>query len=521
MTLSKNLHFTSSFTNELPADTEKDNYTRIVKNAVFSFVKPHIFENPKLIIVSKEMLEELEIEDDTSKDFIDIFSGKKLPKKVKPYAMAYAGHQFGQWAGQLGDGRAINLGELEGKINKWQIQLKGAGPTPYSRSGDGFAVLRSSVREFLISEAMHHLGIASTRALCLIETGENVLRDKLYNGNIAHEKGAIVCRVSPSFIRFGNFELLAARQDLKSLKLLIDYTIKYHYSSLLEIENEKERYIQLVRAVSQKTQKMVVNWMRVGFVHAVMNTDNMSILGETIDYGPYGWIDNFDRGWTPNTTDKHERRYRFGNQINVAQWNLMQLANAIFPLINELQSLQEILDDYQKDVSIAFYKMQFEKLGLYTKNIEDKLFIDELLTLLESSEIDMTIFYRNLANFTHYNSFYKKLRDYSYQPNTIENNKGKWQNWLQQYQKFIENEGLGSTIRKEKMNAINPKYVLRNYMVQQAIEQAENKDYSLIFELHELLKTPYAEQTDKEQWFAKRPDWALDKFGCSTLSCSS
>lgn len=521
MTLSKNLRFTSSFTDELPADIETENYTRQVKNAVFSFVKPYIFENPKLIIASKEMLQELDINDANSKDFLNIFSGKKLLPNMNPYAMAYAGHQFGQWAGQLGDGRAINLGELKGKTNTWQVQLKGAGATPYSRNGDGFAVLRSSIREFLISEAMHYLSIASTRALCLIETGENVPRDKLYNGNIAYEKGALVCRVSPSFIRFGNFELLAARQDLKSLKLLTDYTIKHHFSNLLEIKNEKERYIEFVRTVSRNTQKMVVNWMRVGFVHAVMNTDNMSILGETIDYGPYGWIDNYDRAWTPNTTDKHERRYRFGNQINVAHWNLMQLANAIFPLINELQSLQEILDNYQKDVSIAFYKMQFEKLGLYTKNIEDKLFIDELLNLLESCEIDMTIFYRNLADFTHYNSFYKKLSDYSYEPNIVENNKEKWQNWLKQYQNFIEDEGLNHNVRKEKMNAINPKYVLRNYMVQQAIEQAEKEDYSLIFELHELLKNPYAEQKDRGKWFAKRPDWALDKFGCSTLSCSS
>lgn len=522
MSLSKNLHFTSSFTKELPADKETENYTRQVKNAVFSFVKPHIFENPKLIIASKELLEELQIEDAESKDFIELFSGKKLPQNVKPYAMAYAGHQFGQWAGQLGDGRAINIGELKGKSKVWQIQLKGAGPTPYSRSGDGFAVLRSSVREFLISETMHHLGISTTRALCLLETNEMVLRDKLYNGNPEYEKGALVCRVSPSFIRFGNFELLSARQDLQTLKQLTDFTINYHYSDLLSINNDKERYIHFIRQVSERTQKTMIEWMRVGFVHAVMNTDNMSILGETIDYGPYGWIDNFDRGWTPNTTDKQQRRYRFGNQINVAQWNIMQLANALFPLVNDLAPLQEILDDFQKDVNQAFYKMLCEKLGLFNNNLIENEFIDKLLNLLESCEIDMTIFYRNLANFESAEEFYIKLQSYSYNASLVEDQKEKWLSWFNNYKVFLEKEHLNPLERKRKMNAINPKYVLRNYMVQQAIEKAENKsDYSLIFELYELLKHPYSEQKDKENWFAKRPDWALNKFGCSTLSCSS
>jgi len=277
-------------------------------------------------------------QDIQSNQFLEVMTGNSIIENSKPFAMCYAGHQFGNWAGQLGDGRAINLGE----IKNWALQLKGAGPTPYSRTADGLAVLRSSIREYLCSEAMHHLGVPTTRALSLSLTGDQVLRDVLYDGNPAYEKGAIVSRVAKTFLRFGNFELFAARNDLKNLKILADYTIKSHFSHL---GNPcKEVYLKFFQEITNKTLEMIIHWQRVGFVHGVMNTDNMSILGLTIDYGPYGWLEGFDFGWTPNTTDKQHKRYRFGNQPTIGLWNLYQLANALYPLIDEATPLEEILE---------------------------------------------------------------------------------------------------------------------------------------------------------------------------------
>ena len=297
-------------------------------------------------------------QDIQSNQFLDVMTGNSIIENSKPFAMCYAGHQFGNWAGQLGDGRAINLGE----IKNWALQLKGAGPTPYSRTADGLAVLRSSVREYLCSEAMHHLGVPTTRALSLSLTGDQVLRDIMYNGNSAYEKGAIVSRVAKSFLRFGNFELFAARNDLKNLKILTDYTILRHFSHL---GNPcKEVYLKFFQEVTNKTLEMIVHWQRVGFVHGVMNTDNMSILGLTIDYGPYGWLEGFDLGWTPNTTDKKHKRYRYGNQPTIGLWNLYQLANALYPLIDEAAPLEEILERYQLDFKTESLHMMRSKLGL-------------------------------------------------------------------------------------------------------------------------------------------------------------
>ena len=276
---------------------------------------------------------------------------KVLPN-TNPYAMCYGGHQFGHWAGQLGDGRAINLAEVEHKGKSWVLQLKGAGETPYSRTADGLAVLRSSIREYLCSEAMFHLGVPTTRALSLVLSGDKVLRDVMYDGNQAYEKGAIVSRISPSFLRFGSFEIFAARKDTENLKNLVDYTIKHHFTHLGV--SSKENYINFFKEVSERTLKMIIDWQRVGFVHGVMNTDNMSILGLTIDFGPYGWLEGFDFGWTPNTTDRQHKRYRYGNQPNIGLWNLYQLANALYPIIEEVDPLNTILEQYKIDFEKQF-----------------------------------------------------------------------------------------------------------------------------------------------------------------------
>lgn len=518
------LNIKDSFNKELPADSILENSRRQVANACFSFVTPKQTAKPEVLHVSDNMRDNLGLTeaDSKSESFLNVFTGNTVLENTQPYAMCYGGHQFGNWAGQLGDGRAINLCEVEHNNKSWTLQLKGAGETPYSRTADGLAVLRSSIREYLCSEAMYHLGVPTTRALSLALTGDNVLRDMLYDGNAAYEKGAIVSRVSPSFLRFGNYEILAARQEVETLKTLVNYTIKHHFSHLGE--PSKESYIQFFKDVSERTLQMIIHWQRVGFVHGVMNTDNMSILGLTIDYGPYGWLEDFDFGWTPNTTDSQNKRYRYGNQPNMGLWNLYQLANALFPLIEEAEPLETILNQYKADFEVESLKMMRSKLGLQKEEEQDKLLIQDLEDHLQLSETDMTIFFRNLAHFKIENpeEGLKIVADAFYVPTEISDIiSQKWRDWFNRYASRLQSETRSGLERKEEMNLVNPKYVLRNFMAQLAIDDANTGDYNLINELYKLLKQPYAEQPEHEKWFAKRPDWARHKVGCSMLSCSS
>ncbi|EGV44552.2 YdiU family protein [Bizionia argentinensis JUB59] len=512
------------FIKELPADPILENSRRQVLKACFSYVEPKKTAKPELLHVSDEMLTNLGLSeaDSHSEHFLNVFTGNTVLENTKPYAMCYGGHQFGNWAGQLGDGRAINLFEIEHDNKSWVLQLKGAGETPYSRSGDGLAVLRSSVREYLCSEAMYHLGVPTTRALSIAITGDNVLRDMLYDGNSAYEKGAVVSRISPSFLRFGSYEIFSSRQDVESLKTLVDYTIKHHFSRLGA--PSKETYIQFFAEVSQRTLEMIIHWQRVGFVHGVMNTDNMSILGLTIDYGPYGWLEDFSYGWTPNTTDIQHKRYRYGNQPNMGLWNLYQLANALYPLIEDAEPLETVLNQYKTDFDVESLKMMRSKLGLENEDELDKLLIQDLEDNLQLSETDMTIFFRNLSRFNKENPSegLKIVADAFYVPTEISDKiRQEWNEWFQRYAKRLQNETLSDADRRIQMNTINPKYVLRNYMSQLAIDDADKGDYRLIDELYQLLKQPYTEQPKYEKWFAKRPDWAKHKAGCSMLSCSS
>lgn len=519
------LNIQDHFNKELPADPDRNNTRRQVRESCYSFVEPLTPAAPTLIHVSQEMLDELGIseEDKNSAAFLNIFSGSKILEGSKPYAMCYGGHQFGHWAGQLGDGRAINLAEVIHNDKSWALQLKGAGPTPYSRSADGFAVLRSSIREHLCSEAMHHLGVPTTRSLSLILTGDQVLRDMMYDGNAAYEQGAVVCRVSPSFIRFGNFEILAARKDITNLKLLADYTIKHHFTDIQS--SGKEAYLAFFKEVAERSLEMVVHWQRVGFVHGVMNTDNMSILGLTIDYGPYGWLEPYDLNWTPNTTDRTNKRYRYGNQPSVVLWNLYQLANALYPLVEDVSAFEKILDQFKADFSTQFVEMMRQKLGLQEKEKQDINIIEALFANFEKSETDVTIFYRLLSKITKDEeaaSAFTKVKDAFYQTNEITGELAEnWKAWFALYLERIQRESNSDEDRAKQMNLTNPKYVLRNYMAQLAIDAAEKKDYSIIEELHNLLKLPYSEQPAFEKWFVKRPEWARTKVGCSMLSCSS
>lgn len=514
----------NTFITQLPADPNLENRRRQVPEACFSFVMPKQTSHPELLHVSSEMIEAIGLteQEAQSEEFLNIMTGNKVVENTRPFAMNYAGHQFGNWAGQLGDGRAINLFEVEHDGKQWMLQLKGAGPTPYSRSGDGLAVLRSSIREYLCSEAMHHLGVPTTRALSLALTGDDILRDVMYDGNPEYEKGAIISRLSPSFLRFGSYEVFAARQDHKSLKTLVDFTINQHYPHLGT--PSKDTYIKFFAEVSRLTLEMIIHWQRIGFVHGVMNTDNMSILGLTIDYGPYGWLEGFDFGWTPNTTDREHKRYRYGNQPNMGLWNLYQLANAIYPLIEDVKPLEAILEKYTVDFEVKSLEMMRSKLGLQSAHKTDELLMQDLEDVLQLTETDMTIFFRNLGNFEKdkpsdgiavvHDAFYHRTEV----SDTI---KHQWNSWFKDYADRLQLESTSDSQRKQQMNAVNPKYVLRNYMAQLAIDKANEGDYTLVDELFQLLKLPYEEQPQYQKWFTKRPEWARYKVGSSMLSCSS
>ncbi|MBA2497494.1 MAG: YdiU family protein, partial [Acidimicrobiia bacterium] len=321
------MRFDNRFTAALPADPETANHVRQVHAAAYSRVTPTPVPAPAVLAWSPEVADLLRLDPAaaTIPDTALVLGGNRVPAGADPFAACYGGHQFGSWAGQLGDGRAIALGEVIDRDGGHQtLQLKGSGPTPYSRRADGRAVLRSSVREFLCSEAMHHLGIPTTRALSLVATGGQVVRDVMYDGHPRPEPGAVVCRVAPSFTRFGTFELPAARGDLDLLRALVAHTVATDFGHLVESGRDPLDTAvvgEWFAEVCDRTADVVVDWMRVGFVHGVLNTDNMSILGLTIDYGPYGWLEGFDPGWTPNTTDAATRRYCYGAQPQVAQWN--------------------------------------------------------------------------------------------------------------------------------------------------------------------------------------------------------
>ncbi len=520
-----NLQFDNRILNQLPADPDTSNTRRQVHNAVYSFVDPTPVAAPALVCASQDVADQLGLsaEDLNSEAFLNVFSGNQKLDGMRPYAMCYGGYQFGHWAGQLGDGRAINLGEVATPSGEHlALQLKGSGLTPYSRTADGLAVLRSSVREFLCSEAMYHLGIPTTRALSLMTTGEQVLRDMLYDGNAAHEPGAIVCRVAPSFLRFGNYQIFSSRKQYDELRQLVDFTIEHHFSDLLleHPQGSKDLYLAWFKQVCERTAEMIVGWMRVGFVHGVMNTDNMSILGLTIDYGPYGWLDSFDPEWTPNTTDAQNRRYRYSQQPNIALWNLYQLANSLFPLIDDAKALEDSLEQFQADYQGRWLQMMASKLGLEEYRSGDEQLFTDLEALLSEFETDMTLFYRLLSEQDI--TAYAELESVYYD---VDNHSSEYQasmqSWLNAYRTRLAEDDQSEDARFASMQSVNPKYLFRNYLAQQAIDLAEKGDYSMLDHLFEVLRNPYQAQTGAEIFEQKRPEWARTRVGCSMLSCSS
>ncbi|MGL4767233.1 MAG: protein adenylyltransferase SelO [Formosimonas sp.] len=503
------LNFDNQLTRELPRDPQTGGAPRQVHGACWSAVQPTPVAQPQLLAHSSDVATALGLSesDVRSDEFAQVFAGNRLLDGMQPYATCYGGHQFGHWAGQLGDGRAISLGEVLHNGQRMELQLKGAGPTPYSRTADGRAVLRSSIREFLCSEAMHHLGVPTTRALSLIATGDAVVRDMFYDGNAQAEAGAIVCRVAQSFTRFGQFELFAQRGDTDLLRQLVDFTLRRDYP---QVDGDFAAWFKLV---CERTAHLMVEWLRVGFVHGVMNTDNMSIMGLTIDYGPYGWMDNLDFGWTPNTTDAAHKRYAFGRQAGVARWNLHQLAQSLISVAPSQNALLDGLAHFD-----AVYQQQLQttlaaKLGFLAWQDSDMTLVNDLFAWMQRYTVDYTELFRSLANGSDLSAAF-------YEPLTPEA-QAEVNQWLQRYQTRLDAQNDSGALRRQRMNAVNPRFVLRNYLSQLAIDAAEQGDLKPLHDLQRALLNPYDEQSDLQHLYAKRPDWAKSRAGCSMLSCSS
>lgn len=526
------LPFVERFTALVPGDPDTVNRVRQVTGAGWSPVAPTPVVAPRTLAVSPEMAELLGLSPEViaSDDFAQVFSGNRVPQGSTPFAMCYGGHQFGSWAGQLGDGRALALGEVRDTRGGFQtLQLKGAGTTPYSRGADGRAVLRSSLREFLCSEAMHHLGVPTTRALSLVTTGDEVMRDMLYNGNPQPEPGAVVCRVAPSFVRFGSFQLPAARGDTDLLRTLTGAVLALDFPHLANDDSlgEPERVAAMFHEVCQRTATLMVHWMRVGFVHGVMNTDNMSITGLTIDYGPYGWLEDFDPTWTPNTTDASGRRYRYGAQPQVAHWNLLQLANALVTMTDDAEPLQRALDGYATAYGTQFEHMMASRLGWGEVRPGDDDRFSALFTLMQSTEVDTPLFFRALAEVpveadASDEALLAPLHEVWYRPTDLVADAAQaWLNWLRGWGERARVAGVDSRQRRLAMNAVNPRYVLRNWLAQQAIDAATQGDTQPLHDLWEVLRRPYDDQPGAEHFSQRRPEWARHRVGCSMLSCSS
>ncbi|MCU0759714.1 MAG: YdiU family protein [Steroidobacteraceae bacterium] len=521
--------FDSRVVRELPGDPDERNVVREVRGASWTRVVPSPVRAPRLLAWSDELGERLGIARPPVADApaVQVLAGNALVPGMTPFAARYGGHQFGNWAGQLGDGRAITLGEVRARDGQpWELQLKGAGRTPYSRHADGRAVLRSSLREFLCSEAMHALGVPTTRALSLVATGEPVVRDMFYDGNPQAEPGAIVCRAAPSFLRFGNFEIHAAHGEDALLRTLAEHVIAHHYPELDRAA--PQRHADWFAAVARRTARMVAEWMRVGFVHGVMNTDNMSILGLTIDYGPYGWLEDYDPGWTPNTTDAAGRRYCFGNQPQIALWNLARLAGALRGLVGDDAALQRGLEEYRETFRHEYLRLHAAKLGLASLGRDgDEALLGELFTLLAAAETDLTLFFRGLARLVaaparDESALLGPLRAAFYDAGGPSEAHGReLLGWLRRYLARAAADDGDAATRRERMDRVNPLYVPRNWLAQQAIDAATEGDLSVLERLLAVLRRPYDERAGDEAFAARRPEWARHRPGCSALSCSS
>ncbi len=524
------LNFSNSFVASLPGDQTGGAASRLTPLVSYSLVKPEFAAKPEMLSWSREAAELIDLADidEKDQDLARVFSGNLLCPQMQPFAARYGGHQFGHWAGQLGDGRAITLGEvLNARGQRWEIQLKGAGRTPYSRRADGRAVLRSSLREYVCSEAMFFLGVPTTRALCCVLTGDDVVRDMFYDGHPEAEPGAITTRMAPSFVRFGHFEIYAANEEWDLLRTFLHYVMNTHFPQ--HTHQGTYDYLGWFREVLRSTAMLMVDWLRVGFVHGVMNTDNMSILGLTVDYGPYGWQDVYDPDWTPNTTDRERRRYRFGAQASVALWNLQRLAEAIEPIVGQEGALIDVLDSYQEILVEEYHLMMSRKLGLTgTLNRERKKLIGDLGTVLCATEIDMTLFFRLLgktsiqqASGLEAEEVLAEISAAFYSPVIADSVRVQAKDWLGRYQQTLRGNSGSVVDRVSLMNRSNPCVIPRNYLLQECLDDLSQGNQTSLQNLLQAIRTPYDHNAVTERYFRKRPEWAKTKPGCSALSCSS
>jgi uncharacterized protein YdiU (UPF0061 family) len=446
--------------------------------------------------------------------FAEFFSGnttRDWPSQALPYASVYSGHQFGVWAGQLGDGRALGLGEVERDGARYELQLKGSGRTPYSRMGDGRAVLRSSIREFLCSEAMHHLGIPTTRALCVIGSDQSVHREEI-------ETAAVVTRVAPSFVRFGHFEHFYSNERTDALRSLADHTIDRFYP---QCRAAGDPYLALLDEAVARTAELIAQWQAVGFCHGVMNTDNMSILGLTIDYGPFGFLDGFDANHICNHSDT-QGRYAYRMQPQVAYWNLFCLAQGLLPLFGAhydesvrgeraVEDAQRVLEGFKARFAPALERRMRDKLGLAVERPGDDALANKLLEIMHANRADFTLTLRNLARMSkHDASGDAPVRD-------LFLDRAAFDQWANDYRARLSEEARDDAARAEAMNRVNPKYVLRNHLAETAIRHAKEKDFSEVERLAAVLRHPFDEQPESEAYAALPPDWA----GGLEVSCSS
>jgi uncharacterized protein YdiU (UPF0061 family) len=480
-----------------------DNTYARLPEAFYARLNPTPFSSaPYLVSFNASAGELLDLDRREAKrpEFAGVFGGSMLVPGMDPLAMIYSGHQFGVYVPQLGDGRAILLGEVKnGRGEGWDLHLKGAGVTPFSRDGDGRAVLRSTIREYLCSEALHALGIPSTRALCIVGSDEKVYREKI-------ESGATLLRMAPSHVRFGTFEIFYYRRQHEHLSILADYVIGRHFSHLQE---PREKYPRFFAEVVERTAKLIARWQAVGWAHGVMNTDNMSILGLTLDFGPFGFLDDYDGGFICNHSD-YNGRYAFNQQPYIGLWNLSCLAQALLPLADK-DALKAALDSYTPIFEREYQSLMRAKLGLIEERGEDGDLIRDFLGLLQESRADYTIVFRELSTFASaVGAGNEKVREHFL-------NRERYDSWAVRYAERLRGEGSRDDERRQSMNRVNPKYVLRNYLAQVAIEKAQDKDFSEIDRLLSVLQDPYSEQPGMDGYAAPPPNWGKHL----PVSCSS
>ncbi|XP_029444523.1 uncharacterized protein LOC115084166 [Rhinatrema bivittatum] len=511
------------FIDMFPIDPIRENYVRRVRHCIFSAVYPTPFKSRvRLVAFSQEVLENiLDLHSSVAEtdDFLQIVSGGRTVPGSLPLAHRYGGHQFGIWAGQLGDGRAHLIGAYTNRYgDRWELQLKGSGKTPYSRNGDGRAVLRSSVREFLCSEAVHYLGIPTSRAASLVVSDDEVWRDQFYNGNPKKERGAVVLRVAKSWFRIGSLEILAVSQELDLLRKLLDFVIQEYFPSV--DVSDSYGYLDFFSRVVSQTANLMALWMSVGFAHGVCNTDNFSLLSITIDYGPFGFMESYDPDFVPNISDD-EGRYKIGNQASIGMFNLKKLLQVLNPLLNsrEKQLALQILDGYPDLYYNRFAELFRAKLGLLGDSEDDVSLITFFLKLMEDTKADFTMTFRQLSEITqdqlmnlHIPQEFWALQDIAV--HTF------FSDWVTMYiLRLQKNASDSDTERRRRMTRVNPRYVLRNWMAESAVRKAEMNDFSEVRFLQQVLQRPFQVQKKAEEagFSLQPPSWARNlKVSCSS-----